>query len=258
MNKPTVFISYSHKDEEWKDHLVTQLGVLKEECILDIWDDRRIEAGEDWYQKIQDAMDSASVAILMVSANFLTSKFILSEEVPRLLERREKEGLRVFPVIVKPCAWKRVKWLARMQLRPKNGRPISAGDDYQIDADLAKIAEEVADIIGRTGQVTTSKGYESIGPEKISLAKLPSVSPDLFGREKELAMLDAAWDNPKTNIVSLVAFGGVGKTALVNKWLLQMGRTTIAGQNSCMGIPSTVRERRKADRLPLIFSSLRH
>ncbi|MBM3235730.1 toll/interleukin-1 receptor domain-containing protein [Candidatus Poribacteria bacterium] len=150
MSKPTVFISYSHKDEDWKDRLVTQLGVLKEEGILDLWDDRRIEAGEDWYQKIQEAMNAASVAILMVSANFLTSKFILNEEVPRLLERREKEGMRVFPVIVKPCAWKRVKWLARMQLRPKDGNPLSAGDEHQIDVDLAAIAEEVAAIIDQS------------------------------------------------------------------------------------------------------------
>src|SRR6185295_20228521 len=30
-----------------------------------------------------------------------------------------------------------------------------------------------------------------------------------------------AWADPKTNIVSFVAWGGVGKTALVNHWLKQ-------------------------------------
>ena len=59
---------------------------------------------------------------------------------------------------------------------------------------------------------------------RVSLAKLPSTSPDLFGREKELKELDDAWDNPKINVVSLVAWGGVGKSALVNKWLSQMAR----------------------------------
>lgn len=58
----------------------------------------------------------------------------------------------------------------------------------------------------------------------ISLARLPSTSQDLFGREKELARLDAAWENPQTNLVSLVAWGGVGKTALVNVWLNRMGQ----------------------------------
>ena len=62
----------------------------------------------------------------------------------------------------------------------------------------------------------------SISLDQISLAKLPTTNPDLFGREDELAVLDAAWADPKINILTFVAFGGVGKTALVNKWLLNM------------------------------------
>jgi len=71
--------------------------------------------------------------------------------------------------------------------------------------------------------------------KKISLAKLPSTSPDLFGREQELEMLDAAWDELQTNVVSLVAWGGVGKTALVNKWLLQMGEEGYRGAERVFG-----------------------
>jgi hypothetical protein len=67
MTQPTVFISYSHKDEAWKDRLVTHLGVLEKQGQLDLWDDRRIGAGEDWHAEIQDAMDRASVAVLLVS-----------------------------------------------------------------------------------------------------------------------------------------------------------------------------------------------
>ncbi len=89
MTAPTVFISYSHKDEEWKDRLATQLGVLQREGLLDLWDDSRIEAGTDWKPQIDQALYAASVAVLIVSANFLTSQFILDEEVPRLLERRQ-------------------------------------------------------------------------------------------------------------------------------------------------------------------------
>jgi hypothetical protein len=215
MSKPTVFISYSHKDEAWKDRLVSHLGVLQQEGLLDIWEDRRIGAGEDWYPEIQKAIDAASVAILMVSADFLTSKFILGEEVPRLLERREKEGLRIFPVIIKPCAWHHVQWLARIQARPKDGRAISGGSEHQIDTDMAAIANEIISILRCTTKVSDGKGFTFIGPEKISLAKLPSTSPELFGREKELKTLYEAWENPTTNIVSLIAWAGVGKPHLL-------------------------------------------
>lgn len=235
MTKPTVFISYSHKDEDWKDRLVSHLGVLQHEGLLDLWDDRRIGGGEDWYEEIQEAMTKASVAILLVSANFLTSKFILEEEVPRLMERREKEGMRIFPVIVKPCVWNQVKWLSRMNLRPKNGKPLSGGNEHQIDTDLAAIANEVADIIKRVPEDSSNKSQIQFDPEKISLSKLPSTNPELFGREKELESLDAAWADSNTNIVSLVAWGGVGKTSLVNKWLRNMKADSFRGAERVFG-----------------------
>jgi hypothetical protein len=139
-----VFISYSHKDEEWKDRLVTQLSVLEVEDILHIWDDRKIQVGDKWNQKISDAMEDARIAILLISADFLISKFIRSEEVPKLLARQEQEGLRVVALIVRPCAWKLVPWLAEIQVRPKDGRPLSAGSNNQIDQDLADLVTEIS------------------------------------------------------------------------------------------------------------------
>jgi hypothetical protein len=183
MTMPTVFISYSHKDEIWKNRLVTHLGVLQQEGLLDLWDDRRIGAGEDWYQKIEEAIAKARVAVLLVSADFLTSNFILSEEVPRLLERKDKEGLRIFPVIIRPCAWKHVKWLTRMNLRPRDGKPISSGDEHQIDADLAAIADEVAAIIESKNPKTPLETSPTTAPEKISIPQLQSTDFDLYGHE---------------------------------------------------------------------------
>src|SRR5437868_13060865 len=57
--------------------------------------------------------------------------------------------------------------------------------------------------------------------DKISIARLPTSGPDLFGRDAELQLLDAAWANPNINVISFIAWGGVGKTALVNHWLKQ-------------------------------------
>ncbi len=58
---------------------------------------------------------------------------------------------------------------------------------------------------------------------KISTGRLPHTEgAELFGRDGELARLDAAWEDPGTQVISLVAFGGVGKTALVKHWLASM------------------------------------
>ena len=79
------------------------------------------------------------------------------------------------------------------------------------------------------------KNYITLPEGKISLAKMPTTSPDVFGREKELAMLDKAWNSEHKNIVMLVAFCGVGKTALVNKWLNNMELDNYRGAKRVLG-----------------------
>jgi WD40 repeat protein/uncharacterized protein YjbI with pentapeptide repeats len=142
----TVFLSYSHKDEVWKNRLQAHLGVLESEGLLTSWDDRRIGAGSDWLQEIEDAMASASVAVLLISQHFLTSKFILGKEVPKLLERRIKEGLTVIPVIVHACAWDKVTWLKGIQGRPRDGRPLETFRT-RLNEELTKITNEILDAI---------------------------------------------------------------------------------------------------------------
>ena len=111
----TIFISYSHRDEAEKEALIGHLSVLlHDHHTLEIWSDDRIEAGADWEQDIEQAMERATVAILLISMNFLISDFITNKELPRLLQRRQTEGLTIFPIIAKDCAWHRVQWLAAM------------------------------------------------------------------------------------------------------------------------------------------------
>jgi Bacterial Death-like domain 3/TIR domain len=172
---PTVFISYSRRDEIWKDRLLTQLGVLQQQSILELWHDRRIGAGADWYQEIGQAMAAAHVAVLLISADFLTSPFILREEVARLMTRRQQEGLPIMPILVRPCPWKQVPWLARMQLRPIDARPLAAGNDYQIETELTAIAEEIAALIQRATPETTPANVQKPGttPDAVAVRARP-------------------------------------------------------------------------------------
>jgi hypothetical protein len=148
--KPTVFISYSHADEGWKDRLVKQLGAVED--VLQPWDDRKIGAGQDWRPEIEKAMNRAAVAVLLISADFLTSDFITDEEVPRLLERREEGSLRVIPVIVEPCLWKRVPWLKGIQALPTDGRALSSLSEKEAKTELTAIADEIVAIIEAAGE----------------------------------------------------------------------------------------------------------
>ena len=59
-------------------------------------------------------------------------------------------------------------------------------------------------------------------PKKISVARLPVTGSDVFGREEDIAFLDNAWANRNVNVVTIVAWAGVGKSTLVNHWLRRM------------------------------------
>jgi predicted ATPase len=68
-------------------------------------------------------------------------------------------------------------------------------------------------------RVGTRKAPAKPGPEKISVARLPVTGSDVFGREEHIAFLDRAWANKDLNLVTIVAWAGVGKSTLVNHWL---------------------------------------
>jgi tetratricopeptide (TPR) repeat protein len=213
----TVFISYSHKDEAWKDRLLDQLGVLEEEGLLRTWNDRNIGAGDDWFEEIRKAMESARVAVFLVSASSLKSKFIRHKEIPFLLERRVKDGMVFFPVILKSSVWQELPWLARFQVRPLDGRPLAGFQGNRRDEELAKIAKEILKIAREGSQPSAPVERTSIasGTAFPSLHQLPSPPADFTGREEELnALRSTLAQGGAGAIFGLHGMGGIGKTAL--------------------------------------------
>jgi len=229
---PSVFISYHHEDRAWKGRLQKQLDVLGMEGILDVWEDGQIAAGADWHAEIKQAIERANVAVLLISADFLTSQFIRDEEVGPLLARLHKNTLHVIPVLIRPCPWRPVDWLSKIQIRPADGREVADGTDVQIDRDFASIAEEISNVIN--SKIGKSRGEQSQNKElkKTPLISLPEVGEHLLGRERELEWLDQAWMEDGTRIISLVAWGGVGKSALAKHWLDYMERDGFRGADA--------------------------
>ena len=71
-------------------------------------------------------------------------------------------------------------------------------------------------------RIRTRKPPTRQGPKNISVARLPVTGSDVFGREEDIAFLDAAWANPHVNVITIVAWAGAGKSTLVNHWLGRM------------------------------------
>jgi hypothetical protein len=67
MARTKVFISYAHDDARWRKRLVSHLGVLACEDLIEIWDDERIGAGQAWLSEISAQMLQARIAVLLVT-----------------------------------------------------------------------------------------------------------------------------------------------------------------------------------------------
>ena len=71
-------------------------------------------------------------------------------------------------------------------------------------------------------RLATRRSPARMGPKKISVARLPVTGSDVYGREEDIAFLDRAWASQDVNVVTIVAWAGVGKSTLVNHWLGRM------------------------------------
>ena len=126
--------------------LVTQLKATQFPHI-DPWDDTKIKTGDNWYDEIQSVMKNSSIAILLISSDFLASEFIQTEEIPMLLLKHRSEGLRLLPVILRPCPWKLIGWLSVLQAKPWEGKPITALSEHEAETCLSAIAADVVNMI---------------------------------------------------------------------------------------------------------------
>lgn len=236
---PAVFISYSHKDEAWKDRLKPHLKMLEQAGRVIVWDDRMIDAGDQWYERITEAMEGSQVAICLISPDYLASDFCIKEEIPYFLEKRKTEGMLILPVLIRSCFWEVFDWLSKTQMLPRDGK--SVADDFAntydvVFTEVAKRVNKVA-IQGQPVQVPVKKvPWKRPASRFIDYKeRLPQTGHMLFGRKKELKLLDEIWEKQQANVISFVAWGGVGKSTLINRWLERMDADHFRGAKRVYG-----------------------
>src|SRR5262245_25912977 len=125
----SVFFSYSHEDEQYRDQLEKHLATLKRQGLIDAWHDRRILAGDDFARQISDELGKANVVLLLVSASFLASDYCFGVEMKRALARHDAGEAHVIPVIVRPCDWHSAPF-GRLLAAPRDGKAITTWSNF--------------------------------------------------------------------------------------------------------------------------------
>jgi hypothetical protein len=136
----SAFISYSHVDERYKNELVKHLEPLRRLARIDAWHDRKLKPGDEWDQVISGNLDKADIILLLVSIDFINSRYCYDIELERALERHEKGEAKVVPVILRPCMWQHTPF-AKLQSLPRDARAVSLWPDS--DEAFVSIAEGV-------------------------------------------------------------------------------------------------------------------
>lgn len=143
---PVVFISYSHEDASWAQRLSVLLRPLQRQELIKIWTDREIRAGSDWGRDIENAIRESDIAVLLISANFLASDYIMEHELPRLRDRQSSGELRLLPLLVEESLWTSEPSLATMQFLSDPRKPLSTLSGAERDRELASIASSIIDL----------------------------------------------------------------------------------------------------------------
>lgn len=220
-----VFISYSHRDRAWLDRL---LEVLGEHWESKLWEDTALQAGDDWFEKIQEALDECTGALLLVSHDFLASSFINSHELPFLLERAEERGTRVIPIVLHSCPWADIPWISRLQIA-LNGSSITHRPDG-MEERLQSLGFELEELFSRPQQIpNAAQGGEKTGPKSVDLGNLPVGQHPIFGREAMRETLLDWWHAEEVRLVQIVGEPAAGASEFLGNWLNWMRLDAFSG-----------------------------
>src|SRR6266446_8132905 len=144
-----IFFCYAHEDEAFLNKLKTHLSLLQWQGLIDSWHDRDISAGTEWEAEIKEHLDTAQIILLLVSPDFMASRYCYSVEMQRAVERHEHKEARVIPVILRHIYWQGAPF-GKLQTLPKDALPISTWQNpdeafFNVAEGIRKVVEELTE-----------------------------------------------------------------------------------------------------------------
>src|SRR5262245_30973317 len=121
-----VFCSYSHRDEAFRKELDPFLAVLEREEVIASWHDRKIDAGAEWKEEIDVELNRSDLILLLISVDFIQSRYAFEIEMTRALEMHDMKRARVVPILIRPTPLDGRLPFERLQMIPRDQRAVSS------------------------------------------------------------------------------------------------------------------------------------
>jgi internalin A len=141
-----VFISYSHKDNKWRDDLDTHLKPYLRDGSIKSWSDKQISPGSQWFTEIETALTNTQVAVLLVTPDFIASDFVHEHELGPFLKGAKEGGVRILWVAVRASSYKKTA-LKDYQAVLDPSQPLANMTGAERDHAWVKICEEIEEAV---------------------------------------------------------------------------------------------------------------
>ena len=229
-----LFVSYSHADDVWAQRFAVLLKPLFRRRRLRLWVDRAIRVGECWRPEIEQAISHSRTALVLVSADYLASDFILDDELPAL----ERHRVRLAPVLVGDCLWQEIPELARVQWLHDAGRDgalaLHGNDAGQRDRRIRLACERLLELTPNSSEserpamsasVAAGAAVDRVtdGPVRGALSQVPALPLGYVARDELAAVIELVISGAGAGSVGLTGvsagvglygMGGIGKSVL--------------------------------------------
>jgi len=231
-----VFISYSHDSDAHRDfvrRLAKRLRADGLNCVIDQYINGFPANG--WQHWMEDQVEEADFVLLVCTETYLRRY--------RGKETSGGNGVTFEGLVISQTLYDAYYHNTKfVPVLPEGGDfnhvplPLKQYSTYTIPTNYDKLFRYISNqpehnapqvgsmrVMRPAQEVSNNDSFkeESTKPppiDKVQVTKLPYTNSHLFGREKELDMIDDAW-NEGVNILVLKAMGGTGKTALLKRWL---------------------------------------
>lgn len=222
-NKVSIFFSYSHKDEEFRDEIETHLALLHRNNIISSWHFRKITAGKEPVSEIDTAIKSADIILLLISSDFIASDYCYENELKTAMQRHEAHQAIIIPIIIRPTDWSQTPF-SKLQCLPEGIKAVSTWENR--DEAWLNVVNGVKDSIQ---EIHKLKNRSESSPGFQSMNELLSTEVDRIdetfdiedkatynGLPTGLADLDYNTDGlHESDLITIAGRPNMGKTDLV-------------------------------------------
>ena len=192
-----------------RDELLIYLSTMRNQGLINDWDDEDILPGAVWEQGIFERLNRADIILLLISPDFIASSQC-SRQMERALERQKTQAVRVIPVLMRTTDIDQ-SLIGKLRALPRNHKPVSHWQKR--DEAFFDIVQGIRAVIETMQTTIKTNGELDMPLASLSLWNVPFRRNLLFtGREQVLTNLSETLS--ERHRVALSGLGGIGKTQI--------------------------------------------